>query len=482
MSNAYTIIHSNIIGTQKVRGLISNTTISAADISNVNSLLSDCILYNRFNAGTDTIGFSDGLIVSFPWNADYGQQWALEDTSHTIRVRYKNKDTSTTNKWGGWRTIAFTDSHVASASKADAISAADGSDSNYLTTSTSLVKLNVNTAITGSLSITESTGSLALDITTKKPSGTSTIVPAASAITLGANGAGHSGYHAGIGFSALRYSPYTNHIHAWIGLGPYTTTATAECYPLVIAVNSSTVTNTAPTEVIRILPTGEVGIGTTSPSNKLEVNGNIKATGSIIVGNNTVATQTWVNSQGFIKATTENDVKFVRVGQGISNDMSTWSLRLGTDPYTLSNGKTNDYEYNVYSDYADGATNLGTEAHRWYYVYGYAFSQGSDATKKNIIGNVELSINQIANAPAVDFTWKMNGRKDVGTIAQYWKDVLPEVVNGSEGSYGVNYATLAVVSSIIIARSVETHEQRIARLEQKLKKLQKELEELIGSK
>jgi uncharacterized protein (UPF0335 family) len=42
----------------------------------------------------------------------------------------------------------------------------------------------------------------------------------------------------------------------------------------------------------------------------------------------------------------------------------------------------------------------------------------------------------------------------------------------------MNYAELAVVSSIILARNVETHEQRIQRLEQEITNLQNELDEL----
>jgi hypothetical protein len=101
---------------------------------------------------------------------------------------------------------------------------------------------------------------------------------------------------------------------------------------------------------------------------------------------------------------------------------------------------------------------------------------------KNLMGDVNLSVNQIANAPAKYFTWKNNiqlGRQ-VGTVAQYWKDVLPEVVIENEGTLGLNYASLAVVSSIILARNIETHEQRIARLEKEIATLTDELNSLVG--
>lgn len=139
---------------------------------------------------------------------------------------------------------------------------------------------------------------------------------------------------------------------------------------------------------------------------------------------------------------------------------------------------------NGYSFYADSSSYvyLGAENHSWYGVYAYSFNNVSDATKKDVLGNVELKVNDIANAPAKVFTWKdlPDKRRKVGTIAQYWQNVLPEVVSGSEGSLSMNYAELAVVSSIVIARSVETHAQRIERLEQEIATMQEELKILKG--
>lgn len=106
----------------------------------------------------------------------------------------------------------------------------------------------------------------------------------------------------------------------------------------------------------------------------------------------------------------------------------------------------------------------------------------SDANMKNLMGDVNLSVSQIANAPAKYFTWNNNiqlGRQ-VGTVAQYWREVLPEVVMENEGILGLNYASLAVVSAIVLARNIETHEQRIARLEKEIATLTDELNSLVG--
>ena len=103
------------------------------------------------------------------------------------------------------------------------------------------------------------------------------------------------------------------------------------------------------------------------------------------------------------------------------------------------------------------------------YVDG-AVSQASDARKKDIVGDIELTTSQIANAPAVEFYWK-NGdhmTKNVGTIAQYWQETLPSVVNNMGDSLAIDYATLGVVSSIVLAREVEILKRRIEELERAL--------------
>lgn len=178
----------------------------------------------------------------------------------------------------------------------------------------------------------------------------------------------------------------------------------------------------------------------------------------------------WGNhaSAGYASFKNVDGHTFIKLSGGIESEDS-WALRIGTDYF---NGST---QYAVYANYGSGNVHLGTPNYRWNTVYAVTVNQSSDATLKDVIGDTSLTLSQIANAPAVSFTWKYNGKKDVGTLAQYWKDVLPEIVSGEEGSMGINYATLGVVSAIILARNVETHEQRISRLERENEELRKEI-------
>lgn len=101
----------------------------------------------------------------------------------------------------------------------------------------------------------------------------------------------------------------------------------------------------------------------------------------------------------------------------------------------------------------------------------------SDSTLKDIVSDTTLTVEQIANAPAVNFTWKKDADKEnkkelVGTLAQYWQVVLPQVVGeGKDGKLNMQYGNAAMVSSIVTAKEVVALKERIAELERKLNEL-----------
>ena len=104
----------------------------------------------------------------------------------------------------------------------------------------------------------------------------------------------------------------------------------------------------------------------------------------------------------------------------------------------------------------------------------------SDARKKTVIGDIHLSVEDIANMPAVRFIW--NERTDkamqVGTLAQHWQRILPEVVTERDDVLGMKYGVAALVASITIAKDVVNHERRIAELEKECDALRRENFEL----
>ena len=116
------------------------------------------------------------------------------------------------------------------------------------------------------------------------------------------------------------------------------------------------------------------------------------------------------------------------------------------------------------------------------YSDGYVSAKGqntsSDLRLKEVLSNVRMRLSDIAKAPAIRFAWKNGAGIDVGSSAQYWRNVLPDAVKERNGFYEMAYGNIALVSAILIAREVETHEQRIKRLENENKRLQKRIKEL----
>lgn len=96
--------------------------------------------------------------------------------------------------------------------------------------------------------------------------------------------------------------------------------------------------------------------------------------------------------------------------------------------------------------------------------------QSSDARLKKILGDCPLTVEQVAELPAVRFRWKDNGTVAVGTIAQEVRKVLPELVTErpQDGMLGVDYGVLGYLSAHAVAVKVTKHESRLERIEKLL--------------
>lgn len=94
-----------------------------------------------------------------------------------------------------------------------------------------------------------------------------------------------------------------------------------------------------------------------------------------------------------------------------------------------------------------------------------AHSTVSDIRKKDVLGDVALTVEQIAKAPAVRFLWKEHPEmgEQIGSIAQYWQKVLPQSVRGNE-QLSLQYDTTALVAIITLARRVMQLEKTINEL------------------
>ena len=77
-------------------------------------------------------------------------------------------------------------------------------------------------------------------------------------------------------------------------------------------------------------------------------------------------------------------------------------------------------------------------------------TESSDIALKNDINTIQNPLELIEQIRGIDFTWKNNGTKSMGVIAQDVEKVFPELVHGEEGSKAVQYSGLigALVESV----------------------------------
>ena len=133
------------------------------------------------------------------------------------------------------------------------------------------------------------------------------------------------------------------------------------------------------------------------------------------------------------------------------------------------NGSSADYTSRIIEN-ASGQLNMeATVVVNNLYSRGYV-SALSDERKKNVVGDIHLSVEQIAKARAVEFYWKDKRDTDlhVGSIAQDWQKILPQAVFEKDGELSMDYSVIALMCGITIARKVEDHEDRLNRLERLL--------------
>ena len=113
-----------------------------------------------------------------------------------------------------------------------------------------------------------------------------------------------------------------------------------------------------------------------------------------------------------------------------------------------------------------------------------AFNNTSDLNKKTITGDVPMNLYNVANAPLFKFTWKDEKKysgQHVGSAAQYWQTVLPELVSigrDADMTLAIQYDVIALASAITVAKTVVNHEERIILLERENEALKKEIADL----
>ena len=102
-----------------------------------------------------------------------------------------------------------------------------------------------------------------------------------------------------------------------------------------------------------------------------------------------------------------------------------------------------------------------------------SFNNTSDIRRKKDMSDIALTVEQIANAPVFTFFWNDGTDEDqhAGTSAQYWQNVMPQVVtaaNDEMQTLSMQYDVPALIAATILARTALNHEDRISRIEKLL--------------
>jgi len=212
-----------------------------------------------------------------------------------------------------------------------------------------------------------------------------------------------------------------------------------------------------------ILPSGEVGIGTTTPSQKLDVAGNIKITNQ----SGAVATPDKIDlGTSYSNGATRDQCKIYLYDAG------------GAQRYGFGIGASADIQYHSQEEhdfYVDNSKRFS--------VTGSGGANTSDRRlKRDILPLNKYGLQQVMQLNPVTYIFKDDSANtpQVGFIAQEVQQIIPEVVTGKEGdlskgeSLGIVYGNLVPV----LTKAIQEQQATIESLKKLLDAQQKQIDEL----
>lgn len=393
-----TLIHSGNIGSQSVASLIQ-ANVTDLNSVNVGTFFQSSLKPTNLPSGANS--YLTGVALATDGNSQYRVMLGI-DYSGYLFARAENG-----GKWNAWKTVAFTDSNVASADYASNAGTLDGLGR------TSYFQVNKGEIPSGDIAAIESGAYWVY-------------------VNLGDTNPVPSSYSSLVAFGKSYYSPQMCVMHdasrAWLR-GVYNTSSgvsASEWHEL--AFTDSTVA--AATRLVT--SSGAYMIHLTDYT--LYIGDSVYPTRSTDLFGKEIA---------------------LRYGAGATYGLvlnQSGNVLIGT---TTDNGAKLQVNGNV--------------------IVTGDLASGSDIRFKGIINNTSLDIKDIANAPL--FTFKWNDREDnnthLGTSAQYWESISPELVTGEEFKT-LNYASLGVAMGISLAKKALSHEERIKVLEDRVNELETE--------